>query len=610
MANRYDKPVNYAYVSQYVPIPFQELVTLGQHYANERKQAEKDLANYIQKAGEFNSLISKDNESYKNIALNSRIQERINEATQDPSVMKSSAWRSGLMSDLNSVDYASLSKLKASAEQAKVYDAAVKRLALEGKMPPGWEPDYFNTYSTIDSGQVFNATPLPYSTVTDMIHPMVDNIKPGYIGIRGGYDVYGVSRARTQEQVDMNMSELLRRQDVQRRLQMYQSMGMSPEKALQQFKDEAYTAAAEMAWENRTPNQFALLQAKNAYDATKNKGRSKTGTNPDGTPLTRRQLIDYDLANMTDNWAKGRPEFNQRVIELAELAKQVAQTNDPALVKAYKEAEAKLTIDWQNAVNEDRSNYMKQKFEEAAKFKPMSNPQDAELYSRDGYLRGVKSAVKSISGTIGFNSADNKGDILLTSVGGVPQEYTTDRGNNQTVYEFSTSSGFFLPEEIFTQGTQSERDVVKRSFIMDDEVFPLKQLIEEGELQNVQFVPDGSNNIVQMGDRKYVSGKLRIPRADIEDELGTHMGSWIPFSGQSTKSSLKEYFNADEITYGEDNKYYEIDIYRALPSDNNVEYWNRVNLTYENTPTHGGIGGATQASDMVLPSQESLLTGN
>lgn len=610
MANRYDKPVNYAYVSQYVPIPFQELVTLGQHYANERKQAERDLAQYVQKAGEFSSLISKDNESYKEVALNPQIQARIAEAAADPSVMKSAAWRSGLMTDLNSVDYASLSKLKASAESAKAYDAAVKKLALEGKMPPGWEPDYFNTYSTLDSGQVFNATPLPYSTVTDMIKPMVDNIKPGYIGISGGYDIYGVSRARTQEQVDMNMSELLRRQDVQRRLQMYQSMGMTPERALQMFKDEVYTAAAEMAWENRTPNQFALLQAKNAYTAASNRGRSKTGTNPDGTPLTRRQLIDYDLANMTDNWAKGRPEFNQRVVELAELAKRANETKDPALIKAYEDAENRLKIDWQNAVNEDRSNYMKQKFEEVAKFKPTANPKESDSYSRDGYLRGVKSAVKSISGTIGFNSADNKGDILLTSIGGVPQEYTTDRGNKQTVYEFGNSAGFILPEEIFAQGTQSERDIVKRSFILDDEVFPVKQLIEEGELENVQFVPDGSNNIVQMGDRKYISGKLRIPKEDIENELGTHMGSWVPFSGQSTKSSLKEYFKANEVTYGEDNKYYEIDIYRALPQDDKSEYWNRVNLTYENTPSYGGVGGATQAGDMVLPSQESLLTEN
>lgn len=96
-----------------------------------------------------------------------------------------------------------------------------------------------------------------------------------------------------------------------------------------------------------------------------------------------------------------------------------------------------------------------------------------------------------------------------------------------------------------------------------------------------------------MGNTKYVSGKLRIPVKDIENEFGAYIGSAMPFSTQSTRSSLKEYFDVKEVTYGEDNKYYEIDIYRALPSDNSTEYWNRVNGIFENTPSYGGIGGAT-----------------
>jgi hypothetical protein len=37
MSNRYDEAAPVRYVSQYVPIPFQELVTLGKYYADERK---------------------------------------------------------------------------------------------------------------------------------------------------------------------------------------------------------------------------------------------------------------------------------------------------------------------------------------------------------------------------------------------------------------------------------------------------------------------------------------------------------------------------------------------------------------------------------------------
>lgn len=39
--NRYHKAAPIEYVSQYVPIPFEELVTLGKHYAAERRAAEE-----------------------------------------------------------------------------------------------------------------------------------------------------------------------------------------------------------------------------------------------------------------------------------------------------------------------------------------------------------------------------------------------------------------------------------------------------------------------------------------------------------------------------------------------------------------------------------------
>lgn len=514
----------------------------------------------------------------------------------NPSVMRSAAWRSGLLGDLNNIDYASLSKLKASAESAKLYDAAVRKLALEGKMPPGWEPDYFGTYSTIDSGKVFNENPLPYTTVGDMIHPLVDNLKSEYINTRGGYDYFGVSENRAEAQVDENKSELLARQDVQRMIGRYQSMmGISKEAATDLFFDQARTAAREKAYENRTPNQYALLDAQYKYQIAKEAAKAKgKGGSEDNPHLTRRQLIDYDLANKTSKWVKENPELIAMQPSIVALNNRAKETGSQEDINALNNAYNEYIMSWQNSANKDRIDYMKSEFEKTAHFKPTEDPQNNKNYSRDGYLRGTKAAVKSISGTIGFNSADNKGDILLTSIGGVPQEYTTNRGNKQNVYEFASSAGFVLPEELFAQGTGSNRDTVKRrDWYTANDAFPFKQSLEEGRLQNVQFIPDNFENIVQMGNTKYVAGKLRIPVSDIENEFGTYIGSAMPFSTQSTRSSLKEYFGAKEITYGEDNKYYEIDIYRALPSDNSAEYWNRVNGIFENTPSHGGIGGAT-----------------
>ena len=610
--NRFDKPIEQEYVSSYVPIPFQELMALGKHYGDQRRQAEKDLAEYAKSVGEFQSLLTKDVDSYHRIALNDNIRRIMDEAVANPNVMKSAAWRSSMAGALNSVNYADLSKLKKSAEQADLYDKLYKSLAAQGKMPPGWEPDYFGTYSTIDSGKVFNETPLPYTTINDMVHKYVNDLKPEYINTRGGYDYFGVSDARAEAQVDINRSELLARPDVQRMIGMYQSAGMSKEEAENAFFIQAKNEAREKAYENRTPNQYSLLDAQYKYQIAKEAAKAKgKGDSEDNQHLTRRQLIDYDLANKTNKWVKENPELIAMQPSLRSLKMRAEETGSQEDINAFNNAYNEFIMGWQTSADNDRSNYMKSEFEKTAHFKPTEDPQNNKNYSRNGYLRGTKAAVKSISGTIGFNSADNKGDILLTSIGGVPQEYTTNRGNKQNVYEFASSAGFVLPEELFAQGTGSNRDTVKRrDWYTANDAFPFKQSLEEGRLQNVQFIPDNFENIVQMGNTKYVAGKLRIPVSDIENEFGTYIGSAMPFSTQSTRSSLKEYFGAKEITYGEDNKYYEIDIYRALPSDNSAEYWNRVNGIFENTPSHGGIGGATQAADMVLPSQESILSVN
>lgn len=271
--NRFFKPVDY----EYTPIPFQELVTLGKYYADERKQAEKDLANYIKNANEFTSLISKDVDTYNKTAFNDQIKSYINQAASNPSVMKDMGWRSGLQAAMNAVDYGMLNKLKSSAESAKVYNTAVQKLAMEGKMPPGWEPNYFDTYSTADSG-VFNATPLAWQSKNDIVHEYVDNLKPSFIDTKGGWDYYGVSEDRTLAQVNAAESEIMNLPVIQRNLQrrstMYQQMGLSEEEAFNRaYVDEwgeIQNEAREKAWFDRRENKYSLInyQHKLATDNT------------------------------------------------------------------------------------------------------------------------------------------------------------------------------------------------------------------------------------------------------------------------------------------------------------------------------------------------------
>ena len=63
--NRFHKPIE-----RYVPIPFQELMTVGKELNAQREKAEKDLTDYIKNANEFTSLLSKDVDTYNQVAFN------------------------------------------------------------------------------------------------------------------------------------------------------------------------------------------------------------------------------------------------------------------------------------------------------------------------------------------------------------------------------------------------------------------------------------------------------------------------------------------------------------------------------------------------------------
>ena len=264
--NRFHQPIQAEYISQYAPIPFQELVALGKYYGEQRKAAEEQYTKHLQSARDFHSLITKDNESYYNTVMNDQVRAVSDQLTKNPELLKSAAGRQMLNNAINSVNYADLAKLQASAKQAEVYQAAVQKLAIEGKMIPGWEPDYFGTYDTLKSGQVFNASPLAWASISDDIHPLVNDLKESWIRKDGNYNIVGVSRERAIEQVNEHMSEILSHPRMQRRLAQYEQMakavGKDPNEALSKLIGEIQTAAQEKAWEKKEPDPFELVYAK------------------------------------------------------------------------------------------------------------------------------------------------------------------------------------------------------------------------------------------------------------------------------------------------------------------------------------------------------------
>ena len=280
-ANMYDEAAPVQYVSQYVPIPFQELFAMAKYYGDEIKAARKELGDYAKSVGEFQSLLTKDVDSYHRIALNDNIQRVINEAVVNPNVMKSAAWRSSMAGALNSVNYADLSKLKKSAEQADLYDKSYKSLAAQGKMPPGWEKDWYSTYDTLTENKIFDKTPLAYQSVDDLAWEYVKDLPDTFLGNRNGYNWFGVDKDTALKQIGDNSHELFAHPVIQRHIQMLMSTGMDEQTAVNNIMNRAKLTALRKVHETPELDQYSFLNTKARLAAESGSGKNGNGVNTD-----------------------------------------------------------------------------------------------------------------------------------------------------------------------------------------------------------------------------------------------------------------------------------------------------------------------------------------
>ena len=125
--NMYDQAAEAPILNTYVPINFDELYRIGQTQQEAVEEAQNLLTNALTTFGEFRSPSTTDTENYYNLSIG-RFQDIIDAAAADPNLMKDPAFRAGLQQRLNSLDYASLSLLRESADNMR------KGLEMRAKM--------------------------------------------------------------------------------------------------------------------------------------------------------------------------------------------------------------------------------------------------------------------------------------------------------------------------------------------------------------------------------------------------------------------------------------------------------------------------------------------
>lgn len=273
--NRFDKPIESEYISQYTPIPFEQLYAIGKANNERVDKAYQDLGNQFTKWSEFRSPSAIDTKRWYDLTVGAG-QDIVNKLAANPDLIKTAEGRSLIQSFINTRPYNELSQLQQSREGLLQRQKVNQQLMLSGKYNPLWHEVDFTNYNTLDSGVFNDVAPLAYKSEVDLVKPYVDNLKPGFIRQEGAYDWRGVSSERTDQEIANNISAIYNTPEAQKHIQVLIQQGYTPEQANALFANRIYRAGREFAYEDRELNPLSKIYEEDRLKRARTKEQQAT----------------------------------------------------------------------------------------------------------------------------------------------------------------------------------------------------------------------------------------------------------------------------------------------------------------------------------------------
>lgn len=273
--NRFDKPIESEYISQYTPIPFELLYAIGKANNERVDKAYQDLGNQFTKWSEFRSPSAVDTKRWYDLTVGAG-QDVVNKLAANPDLIKTAEGRSLIQSFINTRPYNELSQLQQSREGLLQRSKVNLQLMLSDKYNPMWHYVDFTNYNTLDSGVFNDVAPLAYKSEVDLVKPYVDNLKPGFIRQEGAYDWRGVSSERIDQEIANNISAIYNTPEAQKHIQVLIQQGYTPEQANALFASRIYRAGREFAYEDRELNPLSKIYEEDRLKRARTKEQQAT----------------------------------------------------------------------------------------------------------------------------------------------------------------------------------------------------------------------------------------------------------------------------------------------------------------------------------------------
>lgn len=578
--NRFDKPIESEYISQYTPIPFEQLYAIGKANNERVDKAYNDLATQFSKWGEFRSPSAVDTKRFYDYTIGAA-QDLVNQLAANPDMIKTAEGRSMIQSFINSRPYNELSKLQQSREGLLQRQAVNQKLMLAGKYNPLWHDVDFTNYDTVNSGIYNDIAPLAYKSERELVEPFVNNLKPGFIKQDGMYDWRGVSTDRTDAELAKNLSSIYNTPEAQKHLEILQRQGLSKQEAEEQFARSLFTAGREFAYQDRELNPLAKLDyaasIKNRYQQPTSRPMRLT----ESIATTGSQVFNVGTRDYV------REKYSEQVNQIYDKYQKALESGDKLAANIY---EAQLT-----KIREEARSYTPQKL-----FKDIFSQ-----YMVDNKLTNVSlaNATNEILNRLSTPLKNSKlNDLLQETIPGVSSDkVNTDFGKRRVI---TNGMGLDLATDVFTEiaglkhvsdSKDKFRQALKSGRVNDMIVLQGGNFITLPS-KNGDTVSPNSSQIVTVAIPQSSLDKLGITDRDmiisgakrIYNNKGKSTYSIDVKKGEKKIQLTGRYFNEDDGYHDEyehegkysssmsnETMYWQIDLLNKIPDPNgqlNAEY--------------------------------------
>lgn len=493
--NRFDKPIESEYISQYTPIPFEQLYAIGKANNERVDKAYQDLGNQFTKWSEFRSPSAVDTKRWYDLTVGAG-QDIVNKLAANPDLIKTAEGRSLIQSFINTRPYNELSQLQQSREGLLQRQKVNQQLMLSGKYNPLWHEVDFTNYNTLDRGVFNDVAPLAYKSEVDLVKPYVDNLKPGFIRQEGAYDWRGVSSERTDKEIANNISAIYNTPEAQKHIQVLIQQGYTPEQANALFASRIYRAGREFAYEDRELNPLSKI-----YEEDRLK-RARTGQQTAQKPF---RLTESIAATGGDAFKLGTQayianKYRDQINSLTDQYNKAVESNDTLSANIFKEQLRKI-------YNESNSYTPNKLFNEIFK-----------EYATDGKLTNIdlSNATNDILNRFAAPSPiASVNDLLQTTIPGVTSEtITTPLGKYRVI---ANPKQLDLATDVISEiagykhvesGKNKFRDALKNGKLTN-------VILQQGG--NILTLPVNKNGQVQPNSSQVIT--VAIPQSQL-DALG------------------------------------------------------------------------------------------